>query len=112
MVWLHVLDNQVVRLPCAEDLLEIGEPFRCEMLINCIKNRDFLIEDHIRVIGHAVWNSVLPLKQIDLMIVDADILDVICNSHSFSLLKQVPFHCAQYIIAGILSQRWILCYYI
>ena len=47
------------------------------MLVNGVQNCDLLIHDHIRVICHSVRNDILPFKQIDLMIVYANIANII-----------------------------------
>ena len=51
------------------------------MLVNGVQDRNFLIHDHIRVVCHSVWNNILSFKQIDLMIVYANIANIIRNMH-------------------------------
>ena len=37
---------------------------------------DYTAQHHVAVVGHAVRHHVLPLEEVDIMVVHADILDV------------------------------------
>ena len=81
MIGLHVLYYEIIRLPAVESLLEIVEPFVCEVRVNGVHDRDLVVLDEIRVVSHAVFNAVLPLEQIDLSVVYSDVGDVVGNLH-------------------------------
>ena len=96
VVGLHVLHHQVIRLALAQDLLQVIQPFMGEILIYCVHDGDLVVQDHIGVIGHTIGNYVLSLKQVYLMVVYTDVLDIVGNGHSYvSLLA-----CSGCIIHG------------
>ena len=76
VVWLHVLDDEVVGLPRAKDIREVGEPFPAEVLVNRVEDGHLLVQDNVGIVGHPVRHGVLPLEQVDLVVVDANVPNV------------------------------------
>ena len=83
VVRLHVLDDQVVGLFVTERFLEVVEPLMGEIAVNGVHDRDFPVDNHIGVVRHAVGNDILTLKQVNFMVVHADITDVVSNVFHF-----------------------------
>ena len=81
VVRLHVLHDQVIRRASAERLSDMLQPFPGKMPVHAVHHRDLSIHNRVGVVRHAVWHGVLPLKQIDFMVVDADVPDVACLVH-------------------------------
>ena len=83
VVRLHVLDDQVVGLSVAESFLEVVEPFVGELAVNGVHDRDLPVDNHIGVVRHAVGNDILTLKQVNFVVVHADITDVVGDVFHF-----------------------------
>ena len=79
VVRLHVLYDQVVRLPSLQDICNVVQPLMGKVNINRVHDSHFLIQDHIGIVGHTVWNHILALKQVHLVIVDPHVTDGISN---------------------------------
>lgn len=86
MIGLHVLHHQIIRLAPAQNHGQIIQPFMLKMLIHRVHHGDFLVQDHIGIIGHSVGHGILALKQVYLMIVHACIANIVRNGH-----KPLPF---------------------
>ena len=86
VIRFHVLYDQVIRFASVKSLIQIIQPFVCEISIYCIHNCNFLIKDYIRIVSHAVWHFVLSFKKVYLMIVYAYIFNGICDFHTLYLL--------------------------
>ena len=86
MVRLHVLNDQIIRLSALEHILNVVQPLVGEILVHRIHDGNFFVQDHIGIVGHAVGNPILPLKQVNLMIIDAHISNIIGNVHNNSPL--------------------------
>ena len=86
VVRLHMLYDKIIGLSVADHGLEVIEPLLAEMLIDGVHDRDLFVDDGIGIVRHTVGNDILSLKKIDIMIVDADILDIIGNKHGNHLL--------------------------
>lgn len=82
VIRLHMLNDKIVDLLFADLALEILEPLRSESGVDCIHYRDLIVDNHIRIIGHAEWNLELTFKKIDLMIVNADVFNIFANLHN------------------------------
>ena len=96
MIRLHVLHDQVIRRSAAERSLQVVQPFVGELGVHRVKHGDFFIEDHIGVVRHPVGDDVLPFKQIQLVIVDANVADVVGNVHKSHLSFPVLYFSAVY----------------
>ena len=81
VVGLHVLHYQIIRLSVAQNRRQVGKPLLAEVLIDRIHDDDLFVHDHIGIVGHSERHFILSLEKIDLMVIDADILDIFCNSH-------------------------------
>ena len=92
VVRLHVLHDQIVGLAAAEGVLNVVKPFMCKTGVNCIHDSDLFVYDGIGVIRHAVGDNILPLEQIDLVVVDAEIKDGICNLFIHSKAPLLKIH--------------------
>ena len=81
VIGLHMLHDEVIRLSVAKDSCKVCKPLLAEVLVYGIHDCDLLIHDHIRVVGHSSGNDVLSLEQVYLMVIYANIFDIICYSH-------------------------------
>ena len=77
MVRLHVLDDEIVRLPTGQGVLQIVQPLVGEMLVHGVHDGHLLVQDQIGVVAHAVGDLVLALEQVHLVIVYADVQDIL-----------------------------------
>ena len=81
-----MLDDKVVGLAALKNALQIVQPLVGEVGVHCVEHRHFFIQHHIGVIGHAVGHNILPLEQINFMVVHSNILDIPGNFHCDSPL--------------------------
>ena len=81
VIRFHMLYDQIIRFPVTQNFLDIIKPFVSKICIYRIHNRNFFVQDHIGVVGHAVRHFVLALKKVNLMIINAYIFDGICDFH-------------------------------
>ena len=81
MVRFHMLHDQVIRSPSVQDLLDIVQPFMSKVGIYGVHNRNFIIQDYIGVVGHAIRNFVLSFKKVNLVVIYTCVSDCICNLH-------------------------------
>ena len=79
VIRLHVLHYQVVRLPVSQQGGNVLQPLVLKMGIHRVHYGNFIVQNHIGVVGHSVGNHILPLKQIHLVVVDSHIADILCN---------------------------------
>ena len=83
MVGLHMLHHQIIGTFARQSRSKVLQPLRAEPGFYRVKDGDFLVQNDIRVIGHSVGHRILPFKQVDVVIVYADILDAVRNKHCF-----------------------------
>ena len=82
MIGLHVMDNQVVGRTAIERGLEVAEPLVDKASVDRIGDSNFIAQDNIAVVCHAVLGHVvLALEQIDVVIVDANVADILGDLH-------------------------------
>ena len=82
VIGLHMVNDQVVGRATVERSLEVAQPLINKMSVDGIGNSHFIGKNHITVVRHAVFTHViLTLKQVDVMIVDADVADILGNLH-------------------------------
>ncbi len=81
MVRLHMLHNQVIRLAAVQHGGQVIHPFVGKITVNRIHNRNFFIQNHVGIVGHPIRHHILPLEQIHLMIVHANIANILANFH-------------------------------
>ena len=87
VIRLHVVHHQIVRLAAAQSSFDIAQPLVAEALVHRVHDGNFLIDDGIGIVGHSVGHHILPLKQVDLMVIDTDVTNVFCNVHTVSPLS-------------------------
>ena len=73
MIRFHVVDDQIVRRLISEDFADIGKPGFGAAGVDGIADSGFIVNDDIGIIGHAERDIVLPFKQVDFMVISADI---------------------------------------
>ena len=82
VIGLHMVNNQVVGRATVEHGLEIAQPLVNKMSVDSIGNSHFIGKNHIAVVRHAVFTHViLALKQVNVVIVDANVADILGNLH-------------------------------
>ena len=85
VVGLHVVDDEIVNLVCrGRDILQ---PLVAKARVDRVHHGDLLALDYIGIVGHAERNLELALEKIDVVIVDADIENVIGNLHSRDIIS-------------------------
>ena len=76
-----MLHDEIIRLPVAEQILQVIHPFMREMRVHRVHHGNLIVENDIGVVGHAVRHGVLSLKQVNGVVVDAGIADIVRNIH-------------------------------
>ena len=100
VVGLHVLNNEEIGGTASQHALDVVQPLVGEAGVYGVHDGDEVVQDDVGIIGHAVGNNVLALKQIDVVIVDADVADIGGDLHSNpSFLWEWRFDRIVYIIA-------------
>ena len=78
-----MVNNQIIGFAAIKRGRKIAQPLIDECTIDRIGNGNFVAQDNVAVICHAILaDIVLSLEQIDIVIVDADIADVLRNFHN------------------------------
>ena len=76
------MDDQVVGRATVQHRFEIAEPLINKIAIDRICDGDFLAQDDVAVVCHAVLGHVvLALEQIAVVIIDADVADILGDLH-------------------------------
>ena len=83
MVRLHVLHHQIIRLATLQRGGQIGQPLVHKVDLAGVHDCDLFVHDDVGVVGHAVGHDVLTLEQIHLMVIDANITDILRNIHFY-----------------------------
>ena len=73
VIRLHVLHNKVIGRALAQRSGDLCDPFVGEVGIDGIHDGNLVVADQIGVVGHTVGHVVLALKQVNNVVVDADI---------------------------------------
>jgi len=82
VIGLHVMDNQVVGRTAIEHGLEVAEPFVDKASVDRIGDSDFIAQDNVAVVCHTVLGHVvLALEQVNVVIVDANVADILGDLH-------------------------------
>ena len=84
VIRLHVLHDEVIRLPAVQRGFQIIQPLFGEILIHRVHNGDLFIQNDIRIVSHAVGDGVLSLKQVDFMVIYTNVANIVGNGHSAS----------------------------
>ena len=82
VVRLHVVDHQIVGLAAIQLSADVAQPLLAEVLVHGVHDGHLLVENDVGIIAHAVGDHILTLEQVHLMVVDADIADIIGNEHA------------------------------
>ena len=82
VIGLHVMDDQVVGRTPIEHGLEVAEPLVDKASVNRIGDGDLLAQDDVAVVCHTVLGHVvLALEQVNVVIVDANVADILGDLH-------------------------------
>ena len=82
VIGLHMVNDQVVGRATVERSLEVAQPLINKMSVDGIGNSHFIGKNNVTVVRHAVFaHVVLALEQIDVVIVDANVADILGNLH-------------------------------
>ena len=84
MVGFHVLHYKVIGLFAVQHGLNVIYPFLDEIDVHRVHNCGFFIAYNVRIVAHSVGYRIHTLKQIDIVIVDADVFYIIRNKHFFT----------------------------
>ena len=76
-----MLNDEVIGLAAFQLSADIVEPFMRKLCVNGIHDRYLLVDDNVRIVGHALRNNVLSLEQVDLVVVHTHISYISCNRH-------------------------------
>lgn len=85
MIQLHVLHDQVIGLSFADRIREVLKPGIPEPRIHRIEHGNFLIQYDVRIVRHTILYDILPLKQIDVVVIHTDITDIFRDFHRIIL---------------------------
>ena len=82
VIGLHVMDKQVVGRTSIERGLEVAEPLVNKTTIDRIGDSDLFAQDNVAVVCHTVLGHiVLALEQVNVVIVDANVADILGDLH-------------------------------
>ena len=84
VVGLHVVDHQIIGLAVFKDGFNITQPFIGKVLVYGVHDGNLFIQNRIGIIGHAVGDNILAFKQVNVMVVDTNVADIVCNGHNRS----------------------------
>ena len=82
VVRLHMLHHQIIRLAALEGVLDVVQPFVGKILVHGVHDGDLVIHNGVGIVGHTVGDHILPLEQVDLVVIDTDVADILGNGHS------------------------------
>ena len=77
MVGLHVLHDKIIGRATVQSDRDVFKPLGAEGSIDGIHHRDFFVDNDVRVVCHAVFHDVLPLKQVKVSIVHTDVFYIV-----------------------------------
>ena len=99
------MNNEIVRRTLAQRAAKAGKPFFAKMRIDRIHHRHFLIHDQVGVVGHTIGDGVLTFKKIQLMVVDADIVNIVGKVHGKYLAIVLMFRNSIHQICCLAKQN-------
>ena len=79
-----MLNHKIVRLSSTERLGNIVQPLVRERGVHRVHHRHLLVANEIRVVRHALRHNVVTLEKVDVVIVNAYVKYIVCNSHKTS----------------------------
>ena len=88
MVGFHVMNDEVIRRATRKRGVEVRQPLVSEVGVDGIRNSNLLVtKDDVGVIGHAIGaHIVLTLEQVDVVVVHANVCNVVGNVHKAPIL--------------------------
>ena len=84
VVGLHMLYDKIIGRTLTEHRLDICKPLLAKASIDRIHHSNLFVKDNVRIICHSVGNGVLPLKEVDVVVVDANVANIIRNVHKIT----------------------------
>lgn len=81
MVGLHVMDDDIVELPAAQNVLHVFEELFGDGMIDGIEERRLLVEKEIGIVGDAARDGIDVLKEGEPPIARADVEKIFQNSN-------------------------------
>ena len=91
MVGLHVLHDQVIGGAISQRIADVVQPFVGKGRVYRVHDCHVVVKDCVGVVAHTVRYAVLTLKQVDLAVVYADVLNVLGNVHTENLLCSIYY---------------------
>ena len=85
VVGLHVVDDEIVDLVGRG--CDVLKPLVAKARVDRVHHGDLLALDYVGIVGHAERNLELAFEKVDVMIVDADIENVIGNLHGWDIIS-------------------------
>ena len=61
--------------------LKIGQPLVGKTSVHGVEDSRFFVENNIRIISYAVGDDVLPLKEVEFVVVDSDVFYGVRNAY-------------------------------
>ena len=96
VIRLHMLHDEIVRRAAVQRLFQIGKPSLRKMLVHAVHDGNLFIHDGVGIIGHAVRHSILPLEQVDFVVIDADVENIVHGIRPPCLLSMVRLLCQSF----------------
>ena len=81
-----MLHDEVVRRTARESGVQLVHPLLAEADFDGVHDGDLLVEDDVAVVRHAAGDFVQALEQVDVVVVHADVLDVVGDLDLHSVL--------------------------
>ena len=82
VVGLHVVNDQVIGRTAVEHGLDVAEPLVNKTAVDRISDCNLLAQDNVAVVCHTVLGHVvLALEQVNVVIVDANVADILGDLH-------------------------------
>ena len=82
VIGLHMVNDQIIRRATVEHGLDVAEPLVNKTTVDRIGDSNLLAQDNVAVVCHAVLGHVvLALEQVNVVIVDANVADILGDLH-------------------------------
>ena len=78
MVWLHVMDNEIIYLPVANYFSNVLYELHEEVYFYCVYQYNFLVVDEVRVIAYSIRQWPQAFEKLLVAVVYAYIVELIC----------------------------------
>ena len=77
MVGLHVVDDQIIQRAAVQQVLDVFQQLAAGRPVDRVKQHGLLIQQQIRVVGHAARDGMDIFKQSKTMVVCADPIKIV-----------------------------------